>query len=116
LYELLKQNQDRLVGNSIVAEQNVKIKCRQNSVIGVQEGEPDDDVLERFFNITTVNVDWDGVPSCMHVFIDNSDILKLEQAKTNMKCQRIMFASASHEFRTPLNAIVNSFVFINDTF
>jgi signal transduction histidine kinase len=27
-----------------------------------------------------------------------------------------MFASASHEFRTPLNAIVNSFDFVKDTF
>jgi len=50
----------------------------------------------------------------MHVFIDTTDILKLEEAKNNIRCQKIMFASASHEFRTPLNAIVNSLSFIGD--
>ena len=52
----------------------------------------------------------------MHVFIDNTDIGKLIEAKNNIKCQKIMFASASHEFRTPLNAILNSYSFISDAF
>ena len=44
----------------------------------------------------------------MHVFIDQTDVRRLEKAKNDMRCQKIMFASASHEFRTPLNAILNS--------
>jgi len=44
----------------------------------------------------------------MHVFIDTSAFIKLEEANNNIKCQKIMFASVSHEFRTPLNSIINS--------
>ena len=52
----------------------------------------------------------------MHVFIDTTDILRLQEANQKIKLQRIMFASASHEFRTPLNAIINSFKFISVSF
>ena len=63
-----------------------------------------------------MRVNWEGKPSFMHVFIDTTDIVKLEEANNNIRCQKIMFASASHEFRTPLNAIMNSYRFIEDTF
>ncbi|CAI2386559.1 unnamed protein product [Moneuplotes crassus] len=52
----------------------------------------------------------------MHVFIDTTDIINLEQAKSRIKLQKIMFASTSHEFRTPLNTIINSFNFIESSF
>jgi signal transduction histidine kinase len=74
----------------------------------------DDSFVERIFNIKSIHVLWEGQPSFMHVFIDTTDILKLEEATNNIKCQKIMFASVSHEFRTPLNAISNSYSFIQD--
>jgi two-component system, OmpR family, sensor kinase len=52
----------------------------------------------------------------MHVFIDTTGVLRLEEEKRNLKYQRIMFVSVSHEFRTPLNVIINSFEFIEDQF
>ena len=52
----------------------------------------------------------------MHVFIDTTDILKLEEANNRIKLQKIMFASISHEFRTPLNAILNSYDFVYSSF
>ena len=33
---------------------------------------------------------------------------KLEEEKAKYSCQKVMFASVSHEFRTPLNAFDNS--------
>ena len=64
----------------------------------------------------TLKINWEGNPnSFMHVLIDTTNVAQLEEAKNNIKCQKIMFASASHEFRTPLNAIVNSFGFIKNT-
>ncbi|CAI2378185.1 unnamed protein product [Moneuplotes crassus] len=66
----------------------------------------------RNFNIKSLNIEWKEVPSVMHVFIDTTDIINLEKAKNKIEMQKIMFASASHEFRTPLNAIINSFDFI----
>ena len=71
--------------------------------------------IHQSFNIKTLKVNWEGNKnSFMHVFIDTTDIMKLEEANNNIRCQKIMFASASHEFRTPLNAILNSFKFIED--
>lgn len=70
----------------------------------------------RTYNIKTLKVNWQGQSSIMHVFIDNTDVMKLEEATNNIKCQKIMFASVSHEFRTPLNAIINSYTFIEDSF
>jgi signal transduction histidine kinase len=52
----------------------------------------------------------------MHVFTDTTNIIKLEEAKNDMKCRDIMFTSVSHEFRTPLNAIINSLSFVNGSF
>lgn len=106
----------KLNGRNVVVENDVKIKCNPNSRMLLNDNESENDSSECIYKIKAINVDWEGVPSCMHVFIDNSDIVKLQEAKTNLKCQKIMFSSASHEFRTPLNAIVNSFVFLKDTF
>jgi signal transduction histidine kinase len=69
----------------------------------------EDNEVRQSFNIKTLKVNWEGNKnSFMHVFIDTTDIVKLEEANNNIRCQKIMFASASHEFRTPLNAILNS--------
>ena len=68
------------------------------------------------FHVKSLQVDWEGFSSFLHVFIDTTNILKLEEAKNNIKYQKIMFASASHEFRTPLNAIMNSYTFIDGIF
>ncbi|CAI2384756.1 unnamed protein product [Moneuplotes crassus] len=73
-------------------------------------------IANRNFNIKSLKIEWKGHPSFMHVFIDHTDIIKLEQAKNRIKMQRIMFASASHEFRTPLNCIINSYEFIKESF
>jgi len=55
-----------------------------------------------------MKVSWNGEPSFLHVFIDTTNIVKLEQANNNIKLQKIMFTSVSHEFRNPLNAIINA--------
>mmetsp|Transcript_38952 Transcript_38952/g.38563 ORF Transcript_38952/g.38563 Transcript_38952/m.38563 type:complete len:156 (+) Transcript_38952:74-541(+) len=72
--------------------------------------------FRRNFEIKSLKMEWKGKPSIMHVFIDTTDIINLEKAKNRIKMQRVMFASASHEFRTPLNAIMNSFNFIGMSF
>jgi len=78
--------------------------------------ESDAETSKKTFHVKSLNVEWEGSSSFMHVFIETTNIVKLEKAKNNIKCQKIMFASASHEFRTPLNAIMNSYHFINDSF
>jgi signal transduction histidine kinase len=57
-----------------------------------------------------MKVDWeDCKEACLHLFIDTTALSKLEKERATNKCQKIMFASMSHEFRTPLNAINGAF-------
>jgi signal transduction histidine kinase len=116
LWQLLEDNQRKLDGRNVIVKRDISIQCRPSSRMFSEENELDNELSERICRIKTLEVEWEGVSSCMHVFIDNSDIVKLENAKTSIKWQKIMFASASHEFRTPLNAIMNSFDFVRDTF
>ncbi|CAI2380872.1 unnamed protein product [Moneuplotes crassus] len=73
-------------------------------------------ITKRNFHIKSLHIEWKEVPSVMHVFIDTTDIIKLEQAKSKIRVQKIMFASISHEFMTPLNAIIHSYKFIETGF
>ena len=68
------------------------------------------------FVVKTIKINWEDNPnSFMHVFVNITSVVQLEEAKNSIKCQKIMFTSASHEFRTPLNAILNSLDFVRDT-
>ena len=78
--------------------------------IGIENQEYDQ------FLVKTVKINWEGNPnSYMHVLVNITSVVQLEEAKNDIKCQKIMFTSASHEFRTPLNAILNSLDFVRDT-
>lgn len=60
---------------------------------------------------------WEENPdSYMHIFIDSTNIKRLEEEKAKTSCQQLMFASVSHEFRTPLNAFENSLDLIKMNF
>ena len=61
--------------------------------------EQSDDPYIRFFHVKTLKVSWEGnVNAYLHVFVDTTDIRKLEEATNSIRCQKIMFASVSHEF------------------
>jgi signal transduction histidine kinase len=87
----------------------------KSEVIG--DNEVDEDVFKkgRYYNIKSMKVHWNRQPSIMHVFIDTTYILKLEEANNNIKCQKIMFTSVSHEFRTPLNSILNAWDILKES-
>ena len=92
--------------------QNVDIECIDQDPRMLNESESK---TIKTFCVKTLKINWEGNSNAyMHVFIDQTSIVKLEKAKNNIRCQKIMFASASHEFRTPLNAILNSFEFIKN--
>jgi signal transduction histidine kinase len=103
--EFLEQRESVIVGN-LIASSTCKIFQDR-----------DDATNFKILTVKTLKVNWEENPdSYLHVFIDNTDIYKLEQANNDIRCQKIMFASASHEFRTPLNAILNSFELIKLSF
>jgi signal transduction histidine kinase len=64
---------------------------------------------EKFYTLKTVHVNWaDSKNSFMHVFINTTDVQKLENAKAKNQWLHILFSSLSHELRTPINAFMNA--------
>ena len=121
LCNFLKRQEERLKELPVLKKNNVKINCsdalealENPASHNTEEGGSNECVKN--FNVKTLRVNWEGNEnSFMHVFIDISDIIRLEQAKEDIRCQKVMFASVSHEFRTPLNAILNSYRFIKSS-
>ncbi|CAI2365961.1 unnamed protein product [Moneuplotes crassus] len=111
LSAFLKAQQQQLDSKDSMTDNDVKIECNPHSLI-----EQADDTDSRTCNVKTLMVEWEGAEAYMHVFVDITDVIKLEEAKNNIKCQKIMFTSASHEFRTPLNSITNSFDIVFGSF
>ncbi|CAI2360382.1 unnamed protein product [Moneuplotes crassus] len=111
LSAFLKSQQQQLDSKDLMTDSDVKIECNPHSLI-----EQADDSDSRTCNVKTLMVEWEGAEAYMHVFVDITDFIKLEEAKNSIKCQKIMFTSASHEFRTPLNSITNSFDIVFDSF
>ena len=107
-------------GEKEIFEKTIKVKntldqlqsdfiksCKQNAC------ENDD----KFFNVKSIKVNWkDNKESFMHVFINTTQVKKLEQERANRQYQQIMFASLSHELRTPINAFSNSLLLAKLTF
>lgn len=118
LLDLLKRQEVLLKGQTVVEKHKVKIHCKTGEDSNLDEFKIDEGpgTITKIYNIKSLKVDWaDTKDAIMHVFIDTTYLYKLEEANTNIRCQKIMFASASHEFRTPLNAIINSYEFIRCT-
>lgn len=86
-------------------EHMIEINCKDVSdMVQHSKDEPD----RSSFNVKTTKVIWNNKHSYMHVFIDTTNVRRLETAKVKHSLQHKLFASASHEFRTPLNAFSNA--------
>lgn len=114
LHTYLRSIHSKLRDNQIFEQNNVSAKIKIEELNHGEENIDEVGEKERqyIFSIKIMKVEWEGRKCFLNVFSDNTSILKLEKAKTSIKQQKTMFASASHEFRTPLNAIINSFGFI----
>jgi len=115
LHFLLQEQQRKVKKMKGMIETDIEIEKKREFEDDKVSGS-DTDTTKQTFHVKSLNVEWEGSSSFMHVFIETTNIVKLEKAKNNIKCQKIMFASASHEFRTPLNAIMNSYQFIDNSF
>ncbi|CAI2386569.1 unnamed protein product [Moneuplotes crassus] len=111
---LLKSQQQMLDDQDSMVDQDIKIHCNPQGNLLIHKDSYDE--AQRTCNVKTLMVEWEGTNAFMHVFVDNTNVIKLEEAKNNIKCQKIMFTSASHEFRTPLNSITNSFDIVLNSF
>ena len=50
------------------------------------------------------------------MFVNTTHIKNFETEKARNECLQIMFASVSHEFRTPLNAFINSVMLLENNY
>ena len=115
LHFLLQEQQRKVNKMKGMIETDIEIE-KKREIEDEKLSGSDTDTTIQTFHVKSLNVEWEGSSSFMHVFIETTNIVNLEKAKNNIKCQKIMFASASHEFRTPLNAIMNSYQFIDNSF
>ncbi|CAI2385935.1 unnamed protein product [Moneuplotes crassus] len=109
LLTYLTEVHQRLQSREVFEQHTIKLL---NSEKGRNSSEALDEDIDQVYTIKCIKVEWASMPCFMNVFIDNTDIVRLEKANNNIKYQKMMFASASHEFRTPLNAIMNSYGFL----
>jgi len=133
LQQFLSQQQRKIDWDPLLVQEQLGVSIewprKQDSVAGIHKEEDknvesadnwednsQDDYETKVFNIKTLEVIWDNIPWYMHVFIDTTDLTKLEEANDSIRCQKIMFTSVSHELRTPLNGIINFYQLIEQRF
>ena len=114
-YFRIQQNALIREGKTQIEQTGVTVSCCSNMDIA-EELSTDQQVSQKIFNIKSIEIVWEDKPCLMHVFSDTTDLLKLEEANTNIRCQRIMFTSVSHELRTPLNGVINFYALIEQRF
>ena len=114
--EFLKQQEvevQNILNNHKIVERLVQIKsnfCDRN----LDDDLSTDSTQFSMFHVKTIEVCWENNSSSyLHVFINTDEIRKLERVRATNRCQQAMFASVSHEFRTPLNAFMNSLELID---
>ena len=92
-----------------ISEQIIEIRHKVQHINDEGNSCDEEFKVESVYNVKSVGVAWENNKlSFMHVFIDMTNVQNLEKIKATNKCQQLMFSSVSHEFRTPLNAFVNS--------
>ena len=114
--EFLKIQEEKLLeqNNTDCIDEMIEIRCEARD----QESTADTSITDSliyplYFNVKSIKVNWDrNKESFMHSFIDTSQVRKLEEVRATNKCQQTMFASVSHEFRTPINAFSNSLLLV----
>ena len=112
LYRFMSQR-EKLIKSNEILETTVKAYRNTHDTTSTGTDKFNTSLEGRIYSMKTIKVNWEGNPnSYMHVFVDLTDMFRLEEAKNSMRCQKLMFTSASHEFRTPLNAILNSYSLI----
>ena len=66
------------------------------------------DQQPRSFQLKSMAVFWHSRQCCMHILTDVTDMQQAHRDKARHHFQRVMMRNVSHEYRTPLNAIITS--------
>ena len=67
-----------------------------------------DNSLIRKFQLKSMRVFWQGQSSFMHIVNEVTQMEQAQRDRSRMEFQQMIMRNVSHEYRTPLNAIIAS--------
>ena len=106
LSQLLDQQIEAVQHKDIEVSVPVEFKDKNN-----------DSAKSKFYIVKTLKVKWiHNKDSFIHVFVNATTIKKFEKEKARNEWLQLMFSSVSHEFRTPINAFMNSIQFLESNY
>ena len=83
----------------------------------ISKDSDNDSTNSKFYIVKTLKVKWiQSRDSFIHVFVNATTIKKFEKEKARNEWLQLMFSSVSHEFRTPINAFMNSIQFLESNY
>ena len=103
----IKELEDSFSEMVEIKDVSKKIEEWKEFVRNIQQSNSHQETIS-YYNIKSVKVRWMNKDSYVHMFINTTQVKKLAEERANRECQQIMFASLSHDMRTPLNAFTNS--------
>ena len=115
---ILLASEETITLSQLLRKHSNAIQNRETEVAStVQMQFKDKSVESKYFNIKTVKVKWESYKnSYIHMFMNTTHIKNYEKEKATNKALQLMFSSVSHEFRTPLNAFMNSMLLIENDY
>ena len=85
LYKFFHQTITKTSSSEISERHKIKIKSSPGEYKGSMLDFNNDTEIENIYSIKTMKVEWEGKSCWMHVLIDTSIIMKLEDANNNIK-------------------------------
>ena len=116
LQESKSERSDSWINQMIEIKDNLESSEENKDLDPNNHNDNNQNNFNLFYSIKTIKVNWKNRDSFMHVFVNTTQIKRLEEERANREWQQLMFASLSHDMRTPLNAFSNSLKLIDLTF
>ena len=107
------ENFDDIINQIIELKEEVDFE--EESKEFIRRVENHHDMISNYW-VKSLKVIWKNKISFVHMFVNTTQVKKLEEIRANKECQQLMFASLSHDMRTTLNAFINSLQLIRMSF
>ena len=111
----IKELEDSISEMVEIKDVSQQIEEYKEFVRNIQQSNSHQETIS-YYNIKSVKVRWMNKDSYVHMFINTTQVKKLAEERANRECQQIMFASLSHDMRTPLNAFTNTLQLLHISF
>jgi len=102
LQNFMKKQEDKLKNKKFAQCESMYMREGGNTSTRstqLNSNAPEEEEHIKYFQVKTLKVSWEGwVNAFLHVFVNITDIKKLEEANYNIKLQKVMFSNLSDEF------------------